>query len=597
MKLSWFHRLCVVTCAYATTLVGCDAQRTQRQTASNWTVGQTVQISSGAVSGHAAKNQTQVSEYLGIPFAQPPIGDLRFAPPVKYNGTAAINGSSFGPSCPGKDTLSSSTSPESIAQANITLAGISHYTTFGISSAEPDEDCLYLNVWTKPQTGESKKAVLIWIYGGGFTSGSASVPGYNGANLAVEQDVVVVSLNYRLSILGFPGNPFGTQNVALLDQRLAMEWVRDNIEKFGGDPSRITIFGQSAGAVSVDLYSYAWAVDPIVAGIIPESGTVFSWGLPNSPSFAANSWYRTAANLGCGNSTSDSGTVLSCMLSHNYTTLLDAIPATSGFAGILGLFGPTVDNKIAFGNYTGRTPAKVPVLVGNTNYEAGLFRTQFALNNMTYPDYFWDVFNLQEFTCPSGIRANASVAAHNPTWRYRYMGVWDNTELSTEADTYHGAELSFLFNIMPSEPPGSAEEIEFGKYMRGAWAAFAKDPMTGLMNYGWPSYNFATDSLVRLAYNNQTGLNVVKPELYDANCRFVNTSSTDPELVPNIPCLKDPNCFDTTATSTSTRSAGSGASPTASSTGASSSTSTNAATKASAPFSMILLGAIAISMM
>lgn len=119
---------------------------------------------------------------------------------------------------------------------------------------ETGEDCLTLNVWTKPQAGEGeeKKAVLVFIHGGSFISGSSRVPVYNGQHIAGNQDVVLVTLNYRLNIWGFPGAPGKTQNLGLLDQRLALEWVRDNIAGFGGDPDRITVFGQSAGGGSVD---------------------------------------------------------------------------------------------------------------------------------------------------------------------------------------------------------------------------------------------------------------------------------------------------------------------------------------------------------
>jgi carboxylesterase type B len=91
------------------------------------------------------------------------------------------------------------------------------------------EDCLTLNIWTKPQVGEQKKAVLLWIYGGGFTTGNSDNPGYNGQYIAEQEDVVLVSINYRLNVFGFPSSPNGTYNLGLLDQRLAVEWVLDNI--------------------------------------------------------------------------------------------------------------------------------------------------------------------------------------------------------------------------------------------------------------------------------------------------------------------------------------------------------------------------------
>jgi cholinesterase len=216
----------------------------------------------------------------------------------------------------------------------------------------------------------------------------------------------------------------------LLDQRLAVEWVRDNIEKFGGDVSRITLFGQSAGGASVDFYSYAWSDDPIAAGFIPESGTAFSWGLPNSKARTAAGWFNVTETVGCGNATSDAEEVLSCMRKQNYTTIVRAIPSPGGTAGILGSFGPTVDDKVVFSNYSERTPAAVPMLIGNNDYEAGLFRTQFALGGLFFSDEFWDAFDLQEFTCPAGIRANVSVAAKIPIWRYRYFGLFPNLAVS-----------------------------------------------------------------------------------------------------------------------------------------------------------------------
>lgn len=104
---------------------------------------------------------------------------------------------------------------------------------------------------------------------------------------------LIKKFSYRLSILGFSGNPSGTQNVALLDQRLAIEWVRDNIENFGGDASRITLFGESAGSASIDLYSYAYTSDPIASGFILQSGSVLR-GEPASAETSAEAWFATA---------------------------------------------------------------------------------------------------------------------------------------------------------------------------------------------------------------------------------------------------------------------------------------------------------------
>lgn len=183
-------------------------------------VGTAVNTTSGLVVGHAASNATQVSEYLGIPFAQAPIGNLRFAPPVAYSGNRSIEASNFGADCPSIVSsvpyffdLQLRSLLESLGQTHDTL----------------NEDCLFLNVWSKPQPGSSQKPVLVWIYGGGFNSGGSSIDVYNGQYFADTEDVVVVSFNYRVNVFGFPGAPGITQNLGLLDQRLAVEWVRDNI--------------------------------------------------------------------------------------------------------------------------------------------------------------------------------------------------------------------------------------------------------------------------------------------------------------------------------------------------------------------------------
>lgn len=364
--------------------------------------------------------------------------------------------------------------------------------------------------------------------------------------------------SYRLSIFGFPGNPAGTNNLGLLDQRLAVEWVRDNIANFGGDPTRITLVGQSAGSASVDFYSYAWDSDPIAAGFIAESGTVFSWGLPNSRASAAAAWFNVSSTLGCGNASSDSATVLSCMRTKNYSAILNAVPKAGGPAGILGFFVPTIDDTVVFSNYLARTPAKVPLIVGNNNYEAGLFRTHFALDGIFFSNVFWDVFNLQEFTCPAGIRANASVVAGNPTWRYRYFGVWPNLAISSEAGTWHEAEVPLLFDTIPESPGSTQQEVQFANYMRGAWAAFAKDPVNGLNNYegGWPQYDVSEETLIRLAYNNLIGTNAVSPYLYDADCIPVNISSTNTSIPDTIPNLGSTSMATSIATSTKVIGAG-----------------------------------------
>lgn len=128
-----------------------------------------------------------------------------------------------------------------------------------------------------------------------------------------------MTINQRINIFGYPGAPGETQNLGLLDHRMVVEWVRDNIAGFGGDPHRITLFGQSAGGGAIDFYAYAWKKDPIVAGLVSQSGTALSFAI-SSPNMSAKYWYTAASYLGCGNS----GTVMSCMRSKNFTSILKA---------------------------------------------------------------------------------------------------------------------------------------------------------------------------------------------------------------------------------------------------------------------------------
>ena len=215
-----------------------------------------VNTGSGAVRG---LHTGDVAAFLGVPYAAPPVGDLRWRPPRparSWQGTRDCF--SYGPSCP---------------QGSTPVAAL------------PDsqsEDCLYLNIWSPGLSPRARRPVMVWIHGGGFVSGSGSLPGAGGARLAASQRVVVVSINYRLGVFGFfahkglsAESPHGVSgNYGLQDQMAALRWVRDNIAAFGGDPDRVTIFGQSAGGQSV----MAHLVSPLSAGL-------FSAAIAESPRY------------------------------------------------------------------------------------------------------------------------------------------------------------------------------------------------------------------------------------------------------------------------------------------------------------------------
>lgn len=324
--------------------------------------------------------------------------------------------------------------------------------------------------------------------------------------------------SYRLTIFGFPGNPLSNGNLGLLDQRMAVEWVRDNIASFGGDPSRITLFGESAGGISVDHYSYSWSHDPIVHALVPMSGTATGLGL-RTKELGEALWFNASEAAGCGDKNTSPTEVYRCMLNKPAEEIVNGLVNTIN--GPLSLpYSPTVDNMIVFPNYTGVPTAAVPMMIGNTDFESGLFR---VFVPPFEPDGFWENQDQINFVCPAAVRANASLEQGNPTWRYRYFGVFPNLILSTtpESRAYHSSELPPLFDTVAQDLIAStADEIAIGNYMRGAWAAFARDPINGLQGYedGWPRYSVLEPSLIRIGYENHTGANLVFGNYYDDGC-------------------------------------------------------------------------------
>ncbi|KAF4157551.1 hypothetical protein CNMCM6069_005499 [Aspergillus lentulus] len=502
-----------------------------------WTIGQTVQTSSGPVRGHAAPHASNVSEYLAIPYALPPVGNLRFQPPVRYRGNTTISGETFGPACISSNlTAYDDRLPDKlIEQYGVTSVGQKFLAEIGHPNVTFSEDCLTLNVWTKPQTGEKKKAVMIWVHGGSFVSGSSAIPMYNGQFFADQEDIVLVSIksnthptlllqpdanfcySYRLSFFGFPGNSPSSFNLGLLDQRLAVEWVRDNIAAFSGDPSRITLFGESAGGTSVDHYSYAWKDDPIVHALIVQSGNVARIG-GRTAEQARTLWLNASEALGCGNQSTHDQQIYDCMITKPAGDIARHLVNTMATTVNLP-YSPAADDILVFSNYADRPAAAVPMLVGTTDFENGLFRVYV---DEPLPDDAWIQQNQALFNCPVAARANISVQQGNPTWRYRYFGEFPNMMLSTKAPSgaYHSSEVPVLFDTVAQDLiPNTAEEVAIGRYMRGAWAAFARDPVSGLERYdGWPQYEAGEETLIRLGFNNRTGPNLAMGNLYDKGC-------------------------------------------------------------------------------
>jgi para-nitrobenzyl esterase len=224
-----------------------------------------VETPSGRLAG---REQDGVRSFLGIPFAKPPLGARRFAAPEPAEPWAGVrDAGSYGPSGP---------------QAPIPLP------LPGMDVGRTDEDCLYLNVWT-PASGAARKPVMVWIHGGGFVIGSGSQVVYDGARLARRGDVVVVTINYRLGALGFlhlaelcPGLAGAVSNPGMRDQVAALRWVADHIAAFGGDPSNVTIFGESAGGMSVGTLLGMPSADGLFQRAIPQSGATHNFHTPET---------------------------------------------------------------------------------------------------------------------------------------------------------------------------------------------------------------------------------------------------------------------------------------------------------------------------
>lgn len=433
--------------------------------------------------------------------------------------------------------------PPETKYPNFTGNGLAIFSQFTARLGnQQDEDCLALNIWTK-STSEThprhtKRPVFAFFHGGRFTIPGPHSPFYNGQYLADNEDVVVVTINYRLGIFGFSGAPGVEQNAGLRDQRSAIEWLRDNVSGFGGDPDRIIIFGQSAGGSAVDYWAYAYQKDPIVAGIISHSGTALSF-IPNTVEYSRSIYNNVTITVGCGNTTN----TLSCLRSKNVTEILAAarnVPALPTQALPQAPFHPTVDNTTVFSDYTSLGAsgafAKIPYLAGSGAYEAGFYRISAFNANISLSPAQWELFNERAFTCPTKYATDFRVAHGVPTWRYRYMGDFDDLRLYDswgeypDSGAYHGADLSELFGTAQdvTGESGTVEQRQFSRYMQGAWAAFGRDPQYGLAEYGWPSYNLSTSSLVELAPENRPVGEVVDPAVYDDRCPRVEDNDPRP---------------------------------------------------------------------
>lgn len=465
-----------------------------------------VKTKSGVVEG---KNDGAVHAYLGIPYGQPPIGDLRWKPPApaaKWKGVRKTT--EFGARC---------------LQGNV-------FGDMTFRDSGGSEDCLTLNVWV-PATSSGKLPVMVWIYGGGFVAGGTSEGRQDGTHLA-QQGVVVVSMNYRLGIFGFLVHPElakesgrdSAGNYGLLDQVLALHWVHDNIASFGGDPGNVTIFGESAGSFSV----CAQMASPLAKGLfqkaIGESGAAFSRsGLSFDPMSvrAEKDAKLIGEKLGVH--------TLAELRALSAQKILDAFipPQSHGFD-----FGPDIDGYFLPESvpaiFAAGKQNDVPLLAG-WNHDEGSFEiasekptaeSMKAAAEKDFGDKAAEFLRLYPTDTDEHVLRSAedyagdkfialstwdwlesqSKTGKQPVYRYRFdMAPPSSDPKAPNTNAYHSAEIEYVFGQLDSKAgvPWRPEDRQLSEQMQKYWTNFAKsgDP-NGPDLPKWPVYSSADSWMV-----------------------------------------------------------------------------------------------------
>lgn len=445
----------------------------------------------------------KVRTFKGIPYAAPPVGPLRWkAPQPALSWTGVRAATNYGPRA---------------MQGRIFDDMIFH-------DEGPSEDCLYLNLWMPADSRQAKLPVMVWIYGGGFVAGSSSEPRQDGGNLS-KKGVMVVSFNYRMGVFGLFAHPELTKesghdasgNYGLLDQVAALQWVKENIAAFGGDPDNVTIFGESAGSFSVS----ALMASPLTRGLfhraIGESGACFSLTRPLPSRSQAEE-----AGVKFAESAFDTTSLAS----------LRAIPARYMLRAALkrphDYFQPDIDGYFLPTNclsiYTAGEQSHVPLLAG-WNKDEGNFKSYFTNAAPTIENYVAFArgrfgTNAETFlkVYPAATDAGARRAAQDfagdkfiaySTWKWLEMQLQTgdsavfryefdqtlplpaNAKAGTEPTAPHASDIEFVFRVLSSRKlPWRPEDRSVSELMASYWTNFAKtgDP-NGPGLPLWPAYN------------------------------------------------------------------------------------------------------------
>ncbi len=484
-----------------------------------------VQLDSGPITG---AQQANIWSYKGIPYAAPPVGDLRWKPPQPVAAwTSPRACTSYGPACPqptGGELLPS------------------------LAVGTTSEDCLYLNVWSPASSPSQRLPVMVWIHGGSFVTGAGSLPVYDGANLA-DRGVVVVTINYRLGPLGFLAlpalskeSPQGVSgNYGLLDQIAALHWVQKNIAGFGGDPAKVTVFGESAGAISVlDLM-----VSPLAKGLfqraISESGILLDRGFgvktAGTLAQAEAEGQSFAKKLGVD----QAADVAAAMRAKTPAELLAAAQGGGGLTDIGLPWRPVADGYVLADLPTVLWAAgkemSVPLLLGTNADEGNAFLSEFPSTVSTYTstmDSIFDSFAPQALALypvksdadvkPTFSRVltevgfagtarfvarglSGSAAGSSKVYLYQFTHVPLNNPLGA----FHAVEIPYVFGNISLFAGAGPVDQQLSAAIMGYWTRFAAagDPNGGGSTI-WPAYSSATDQNLQLGDSISVGSGLYK---------------------------------------------------------------------------------------
>jgi para-nitrobenzyl esterase len=463
----------------------------------------TATVAQGALAG---TRRNGVTTYLGIPYAAPPVGELRWQPPAAptaWHGTRAAN--AFASEC------------QQIPPDGAFRAWTAEYLIAGPVS----EDCLYLNVWTPAHKQSARLPVLVWIYGGGFQQGGTTVPVYNGAPLA-SKGVIVVSINYRLNLFGFmahPGlsaeNPAGASgNYGLLDQVAGLRWVQQNIAAFGGDPARVTVAGQSAGSAAVHLLIGSPLAKGLFHQAIAQSGTDPTRHLPTHADGEASGMQLMQA----------SGAADIAAMRKLSPAQLEAASTRAG-----SRFGPVVDGRLLpDATYANANTNDAPMLIGMTADEGSSLTSGYGVASpaslrakidQDYGSLAGEFATLYPATtdAEAGL-AQATLARDNglaalDLWARRrsarsnkavYLYLFNHVQPGPESARYkvfHSSELPYVFNTLDTTGRQfTAQDHVLANTISDYWVNFVK---TGNPNSGnltaWPRHTASAPQIMELA--------------------------------------------------------------------------------------------------